>query len=223
MIKRWIYAVCLVTALAGCIYVDNDDLDYEQRIIEEDIDILKKEYTELSEQLGGSLITVESQKELESSVSDMVSGKTGADIAFLVDDSASMDGEYNLVRALLNSFSGASKTGPRLALATFSDNNVDPDNWFTLHADLAQGADLSQYIYDITPAGGDDLPESIYDALFTAADSMSWQSQSERIIICISDAIPHSNEMTRHSLNDVIQKTGESSPAITVIMLLVLQ
>lgn len=121
------------------------------------------------------------------------------DVVFVIDATSSM---LNVIQELANNLTSlftelAEVPDRALGAIRFGDFIVSPDNWIQvtpLQADVSQ-VQASIASGPVLPGG--DVPESIYDALDTAIDSVGWRTDSRRVIILLTDTIPLTGSSSR--------------------------
>jgi hypothetical protein len=120
------------------------------------------------------------------------------DLAFVVDTTGSM-GSFigaarqhmtNMLRAL--SAESGLPLDLRLAVVEYRDHPPQ-DRTFAAraHAFTAELNKVEKIIAKLTPQGGGDAPESVFDGLRAACDQLEWRPHSRRLAVLIGDAPPH--------------------------------
>jgi hypothetical protein len=113
--------------------------------------------------------------------------KSKADVAFVIDTTASMSPEIGGVRdsvvALVDNL--ASHLDIRLAGVSFGDDVRDIKNF------TSDSSDFKTWVDTLNADGGGDVPENPLDAIATAVDSQISRPDAQHIIIAITDAPAH--------------------------------
>jgi hypothetical protein len=146
----------------------------------------------------------------------------GADVVFLIDNTGSMEDDIDSVKASVTTILESLPQNTRVGLATYGDNNLDPNGWYS-YTDLTDDHDvIKTKVNQIElSGGGPDWLESVYDGLWETMVKMSWFSSTQRLIIVLGDAPPLTDDDTNHSLDDVIEKSEETFPAINVFLVMI--
>ncbi len=119
------------------------------------------------------------------------------DLAFVVDTTGSMGGFIGAAQRHMIALLDSLVKDPlfpldlRVAVVEYRDHPPQ-DTSFASHphpftADLEV---VQKVINGLSPSGGGDAPESVYDGL-TCACKLDWRPHSRRILILIGDAAPH--------------------------------
>lgn len=143
-------------------------------------------------------------------------GAQGEDVVILLDATGSMGDDQAAVAEHIGTISGDVKAkAGRLALAWYKDNMSCDTPWYQHNAsglvalDGAGGTEIQSFIQAVPVGGGCDWPESLYDAVWEAATTLSWESSSKRMIIIITDAPPLEGDLSTHTKAQVAAKTAE--------------
>jgi len=136
-------------------------------------------------------------KELDKALGEM-RGR-GLDVAILFDSTGSMQGIIDQVRSqisLMNTYIGALVPGNyRLAMVTYRDKN--DDYVVKLEPFTRDYYQILIFIEGVNAAGGDDIPEAVYEGLKTAVRKLRWRKESKKVILLFGDAPPHEQELQR--------------------------
>jgi len=114
-------------------------------------------------------------------------GSEPIDIAFVFDDTGSMGGEIDDMKANVRDFADnieSSGFDARYSLVSFKDD-VEVDQGFTGDVDTFKSA-----VDALSASGGADIPEDNYDAIDTALD-LSYRADAEKVVVDITDAPAH--------------------------------
>jgi hypothetical protein len=120
------------------------------------------------------------------------------DLAFVVDTTGSMGAFIGAARqhmvALLRALTAGAATPIDLQLGVVEYRDHPPqDHTFVTRAH-AFGPGLGkaqQIINGLTPDGGGDAPEAVYDGLRAACVELEWRPYSRRLAVLVGDAPPH--------------------------------
>jgi hypothetical protein len=120
------------------------------------------------------------------------------DLAFVVDTTGSMGAFIGVARqhmiALLRSLADGAETRPDLRVAVVEYRDHPPqDNSFVaqphgFESDLAR---CQKIINRLSPDGGGDAPEAVYDGLEESCTKLKWRPHSCRLAVLVGDAPPH--------------------------------
>ncbi len=139
------------------------------------------------------------------------------DIVFLIDITGSMQVCIDAVKSNLQTFvtsltsddGGPNSPGPivkdfRIRIVGYRDVDADGDRWFVDHPFTAEVSVASKQIAGLVADGGDDIPESLLDALHrvcttpatesgSAADPGKWRHRRDalRVVVVFTDAPFH--------------------------------
>jgi hypothetical protein len=120
------------------------------------------------------------------------------DLAFVVDTTGSMGAFIGTARRhmtdLLRSAAGGAGTPVDLRLAVVEYRDHPPqDSTFVAqaHPFVADLARAQKVIDGLSPNGGGDGPEAVYDGLRAACDELAWRPHSRRLAVLVGDAPPH--------------------------------
>lgn len=122
------------------------------------------------------------------------------DVTLVVDSTGSMKTVVEWVkrdvRKLLKAFALLSRE-PRVGVVLYRDHG---DEYVTkLYPLTDNGVKLTRAIDDATAAGGDDVPEAVYDALSVALRKQRWSRSAKavRVIVLVGDAPPHETDLPK--------------------------
>lgn len=120
------------------------------------------------------------------------------DLAFVVDTTGSMGAFIGVARqhmiALLRSLADGAETRPDLRVAVVEYRDHPPqDNSFVAqpHAFEINLDRCQKIINRLSPDGGGDAPEAVYDGLEAACTKLTWRPHSCRLAVLVGDAPPH--------------------------------
>jgi hypothetical protein len=120
------------------------------------------------------------------------------DLAFVVDTTGSMGAFIGAARqhmiALLRSLTDGADTPPDLRVAVVEYRDHPPqDQSFVArpHAFEANLERCQKVINGLTPGGGGDAPEAVYDGLEAACTELKWLPHSYRLAVLVGDSPPH--------------------------------
>lgn len=114
-------------------------------------------------------------------------GDSEIDIAFVFDDTGSMDDEIAAMKNNVQEFADDIETAgfdARYALVSFKDD-VEVDQSFTASLSEFQNA-----VNDLEADAGDDVPEDNFDAIEEALE-LEYRAGAQQVVIDITDAIAH--------------------------------
>jgi hypothetical protein len=120
------------------------------------------------------------------------------DLAFVVDTTGSMGSFIGVARQHMTDMLralGAECGLPldlRLAVVEYRDHPPQDRSFAArVHGFTDDLNKVQKVIAKLTPSGGGDAPESVFDGLKAACDELSWRPHSRRIAVLIGDAPPH--------------------------------
>ncbi|VDI78505.1 Hypothetical predicted protein [Mytilus galloprovincialis] len=133
--------------------------------------------------------------EIPRSVRPPVSLGHPLDLAFIMDTTGSMSSYINIakanIRKIVNAIVRSSQSRVRLALVEYRDHKPQERSFVTRTHDFTESVETMKTWLDNAKAqGGGDTPEAVADALNEAA-MLSWNKESTKISIMVSDAPPH--------------------------------
>lgn len=117
------------------------------------------------------------------------------DLAFIMDTTGSMSSYIHSakanIRKIVNAIVRSSQSRVRLALVEYRDHQPEDRSFVTRTHDFTESVETMKTWLDNAKAqGGGDTPEAVADALNEAA-MLSWNMESTKISIMVSDAPPH--------------------------------
>jgi Mg-chelatase subunit ChlD len=175
-------------------------------------------YTEIAS-WGGTLVRSTGPDVVER-VKDVLERERGRtmDIVICLDTTGSMKNDFAIIRTnlvpMLEQVIGGSSF--RIGMVLFKDyyeeylTRVIP---FT--NDLNQ---IQRTLNSITPRGGGDIPEAVYEGLYDSATKFTWEAEN-RLIILLGDAPPHLRQRGRISKEMVRAAAAERNVRIHGIIL----
>ncbi|XP_071137280.1 alpha-protein kinase vwkA-like [Mytilus edulis] len=133
--------------------------------------------------------------EIPRSVRPPVSLGHPLDLAFIMDTTGSMSSYINSakanIRKIVNAIVRSSQSRVRLAFVEYRDHKPQERSFVTRTHDFTKSVETMKTWLDNAKAqGGGDTPEAVADALNEAA-MLSWNKESTKISIMVSDAPPH--------------------------------
>lgn len=146
--------------------------------------------------------------EVPSIIIDVINdnAETGTDLVFLIDNTSSMWDDIDEVKSALTNIISELPANTKLAVAVYNDKNVDPTTWYSYVDFSTNYTAATDFINNISPYGGGDLPESVYDGIVNVMEDLSWSSTSKKMMIVIGDAPPLEGDLTDYTLEEVIDK-----------------
>ncbi len=127
-------------------------------------------------------------------------GATKVDVFFLMDDTGSMGGVINNAKSGANAIMNALPNSYRFGVASFNGDPIEgvPANLaFNRRTDLTNNkATVQTGLNDIFAGGGGDGPEANLYALKQAAETSSWDSGAQRLIVSFADNVGHTETTT---------------------------
>jgi hypothetical protein len=91
--------------------------------------------------------------------------------------------------------------GIRIGIIAHGDYCDAGSTYVTKHLDLAGDVDIiCNFVQTVGPTGGGDAPEC-YELVLHQAQSLSWSSSSNKVLVMIGDDIPHAPAQTPQKLN----------------------
>lgn len=131
---------------------------------------------------------------------EKINPKDKADVVFVIDTTGSMKDDIEMLRsewlpALVESVSHFSDI--RLGLILYRDYGSSGYNYRTLPVkfyDFTRSVEdffINLNSFTIRGTEGGDIPEAVYEALFSAIDFYNWRGDAQRKVILIGDAEPH--------------------------------
>ena len=127
-------------------------------------------------------------------VSEQVTTRNSADVAFIVDATGSMGDEISFLKDdLLNIIQRASASTSRELRTAALFYRDEGDEYVTKHEDFTNQAEKTlKFIKKQDAAGGGDYPEAVHTALEDALQNLSWgEGNYARLAFLLLDAPPH--------------------------------
>jgi hypothetical protein len=117
------------------------------------------------------------------------------DIAFIVDTTASMGSFIRVaqkeMKDTLSMLSKQRNIDMRVAVVEYRDHPPQDFSFVTKVHDFTDDLDTIQKVIDqLTPQGGGDLPEAVFDGV-VAACKLEWREHARRLAVLLGDAPPH--------------------------------
>ena len=118
------------------------------------------------------------------------------DVAFVVDTTGSMgpfleEAKKRLIDAL-ERLSSKNDIDLRVGLVQYKDHPPQDSSFVTKHLDFSSKMnDMRNAIKALSPSGGGDTPEAVYQGLYDACEKLHWRPNSSRFILLVGDAPPH--------------------------------
>lgn len=203
------------------------DFDFSS---ETESDIYNKSAREKLSEISDEMIVSKGAENLVSDIKNLLEtyGKDNLDVVFAIDGTASMENDLTalkkeLISSLQKEFSGKNIRFGLLYYRDYGDYVSNPYGNLPVHI-FGFEKDFIGFQKDltsITPYGGGDIPEPVYEALFAAVEGFSWRENCEKRIILIGDAQPHSEsgENGLYTKDFAIKKAAEKGIKITAILL----
>lgn len=165
-------------------------------------------FTSLSSELNGRPFYIENADEINKTLLEILSTRLNnqTDIVLLIDKTGSMEDDWVVVRNSLSEIMEFLKgfKDVRLGIASYGDKNYHHDFWYNME-DLSYDIDkLQDFMDTYSTMGNPDARESVNDAIIKTVDSMSWNPNSNRMLIVIGDAPSQNPPLSDYSLEEVI-------------------
>lgn len=184
-------------------------------------DLAYKTYTDLATLTGGKRYDVATAASLPQTIIRVIKEHAGgqdADIMFLIDNTGSMHTNIRAVKQELNKIIDALPASARLGVGGYRDRG---DEYLLRFQDLTSDFSVIRaFINNMFASGGGDIPEPIYDVLYSTVTQASWQKK-KRIVILIGDSPPHEGDKTTHSQAEVVAKCRQAGVAVNLYPILV--
>lgn len=141
------------------------------------------------------------------------------DLALVIDSTISMKDDVEFIRQKLiplvkNKIAGFKSV--RIGVMLYRDYK---EAYLTRKFDFVENFDKAQMILDsIKVAGGRDIPEAVFEALYDAQTTMSWEN-SAKLIVQVGDAPPHPEPRGEITSEMVYEMSREKNIAIFPILL----
>lgn len=165
-------------------------------------------FTNLSYKLDGRPFYIENAYQINGTIKEILSTRLNdeTDIVLLIDKTGSMDDDWDVVKKSLNEIMDflSGYKNVRLGIASYGDKNYHLDFWYNME-DLSYDINKLQYFMDTySTMGNPDTRESVNDAIVKTVNSMSWNPQSNRLMIIIGDAPSQLPPLSDYSMQEVI-------------------
>lgn len=148
---------------------------------------------EIAEENGGDAVESESDEDVVDTIERIIAGAEGrsVDLVLALDTTQSMEDNVPYLQAnlvpMLEKFVDGSES-LRVGLVYYRDYM---EEYLTRRVDFQNDLAFVQRAVDtIRVAGGRDIPEAVYEALYTAVIRYEW-SADERHVVLVGDAPPH--------------------------------
>ncbi len=178
-------------------------------------------FSALAQETDGEIVTIEEGRELVETIAAILeeTPEGGLDLALVIDTTASMQAsirhvQQELVPMLLAELERHEPL--RVGVVLFRDYY---DEYLVRHLPLQD--DLSvvqQYVNRARAMGGGDIPEAVYEGLYTALVRLEWV-QDQRMIILIGDAPPHPRPRGGVTRDMVFAEAADRAVTIHAILL----
>jgi hypothetical protein len=180
-----------------------------------------KTYTEIASEGGGEVFFSTGEDDLPKKIADVLDSIEGPelDLVLALDTTDSMTNDMPslrkelvpLVREHTSRF-----TRFRVALLLYRDYF---DEYLNKALPFTDSLDaLQKQIDSVRVAGGRDLPEAVYEALYAGITGYSWSAASRRILL-VGDAPPHPRPRGKVTPEMVVEAAREKDIRITTIIL----
>ncbi len=163
--------------------------------------------SDLGEGSGGTFYEADSSDDMVDTLIDVTEqdSEKSQDIVFLIDATGSMSDDIDAVRERLSEVLAAlDPEEDRASFAWYRDRAVD-DPWFDQNSSgliASDSSELSSYLSGVSPQGGGDLPESLYDGIYKVVGQTDWAAE-KKIVIAVTDAA--AKDTDTHSAEDVLE------------------
>lgn len=142
--------------------------------------------------------------------------KVGLDVVLVIDTTSSMQFAIDEVRGKFQSFvKKLQEMVPmtRIGIVAYRDKG---DDYVTKWADLSfNGGKLSDFLSNLTAAGGGDWEEAVKDALEVAVHDLKWRDKSKRIVILVGGSPPHPWDVD--AVNDIVREFRKKGGVVSAI------
>ncbi|MCL2762244.1 MAG: VWA domain-containing protein [Treponema sp.] len=178
-------------------------------------------FTEIAESGGGDLILADDPDDMVDRIRDILGKEKGKnlDLVICIDTTGSMRTSINTVRQklipalrqLLEDFSAF-----RIGMVLFRDYN---EEYLTRIIPFTNDfVRFQRNLNAARAAGGGDIPEAVYEALYDGAVKFPWVAES-RVMILIGDAPPHPKPRGKITKDMVTAAAAERSIKVHTILL----
>ncbi|TVR04970.1 MAG: VWA domain-containing protein [Spirochaetaceae bacterium] len=178
-------------------------------------------FSALAEETDGEIVTIEEGRELVETIQTILDETPdgGLDLALVIDTTASMQAsirhvQQELVPMLL---ADLERHDPlRVGVVLFRDYY---DEYLVRHLPFQDDLSMvQQYVNRARAMGGGDIPEAVYEGIYTALVRLEWV-QNQRMIILIGDAPPHPRPRGGVTRDMVFAEAAERSVTVHAILL----
>ncbi len=178
-------------------------------------------FDEIAEETDGATLRIEDGKDLVETVRAILDETPdgGLDLVLAIDTTASMRGsiehvQKELVPMLLSEMSRHDPL--RVGVVLFRDYF---DEYLVRNLAFQTDLDVVQrYVNAARAFGGGDIPEAVYEGLFTALVRFEW-TQPQRVVILVGDAPPHPRPRGSVTREMVFAEAAERNVTIHAILL----
>lgn len=165
-------------------------------------------FTNLSSKLGGKPYYIENAYQINGTIKEILSTRLNdqTDIVLLIDKTGSMDDDWDVVKKSLNEIMNflSNYHNVRLGIASYGDKNYHLDFWYNMEDLSYDISKLQTFMDTYSTIGNPDTRESVNDAIVKTVNSMSWNPESNRLMIIIGDAPSQLPPLSDYSMEDVI-------------------
>ncbi|TFH05461.1 MAG: VWA domain-containing protein [Spirochaetales bacterium] len=168
--------------------------------------------TEIAEESGGDAVAGDEDPDIVETIRRLIQESPGAslDLVVALDTTESMEDNVPYLQEhlvpMLETFVGE-KSPLRVGLVYYRDYM---EEYLTRRIDFQDDLSYIQRAVDtIRVAGGRDIPEAVYEALFTSVTRFEWKAD-DRLVVLIGDAPPHPRP--RGSITrEIVQRAARDS------------
>lgn len=179
-------------------------------------------FAAIAREADGTAVEIDEADELVETIRALLetAPEAGLDLALVIDTTGSMltsidHVQRELVPMLLAEFA-ADDAPLRVGVVLFRDYF---DEYLVKHLEFQEDLSLVQrYVDAARAAGGGDIPEAVYEGLFTALVELSWE-QEHRVAILIGDAPPHPRPRGRITGSMVFHEAERLGVTVHTILL----
>ncbi len=181
-----------------------------------------RSYSEIASMTAAKSIKSDGERDILTKIASILDEKEGdksLDIVIVLDTTKSMENDFPFIQKmlvpLLKKYTASIKD-LRFGMVFYKDYM---EEYLTKKTGFFSDIERVQKFLDsISIKGGRDLPEAVYEALYSAITDFVWKGEN-RIIILIGDAPPH--PMARQNIGKkiVFKKAGEKNIEINTIIL----
>jgi len=158
------------------------------------MDAAVKAYQEISEEGRGKLIYSRGEDDIIEKIAEIIDQSPGRsmDLVLALDTTQSMTNDMpHLRKSLVPLLREKSEGFDALRVGVVLYKDYDEEYVTDVYPFQAGGVETVQWILDrIRVYGGRDIPEAVYEALYTGIHSYPW-SADRRLIVLVGDAPPH--------------------------------